>query len=99
MISADYVVLGGGIAGVSCAQTLRLLAPDAASIVLVTATEVVKAVTELTQLTKLLSSFSVIERNVQEWRDENTGVQLLQGLVTTSPAAAAARQLERETNN
>ena len=82
MSSADYVVLGGGIAGVSCAQTLRLLAPDAASIVLVTATEVVKAVTELTQLTKLLSSFSVIERNVQEWRDENTGVQLLQGLVT-----------------
>ena len=79
---ADFVVLGGGIAGVSCAQTLRLLAPDTASIILVTASEVVKAVTELTHMTKLLSSFSVTERDAGEWQQENAGVRLVKGIVT-----------------
>ena len=81
-ISADYVVLGGGIAGVSCAQTLRLLAPDSATIVLVTASEIVKSVTELTHMTKLLSSFSVMERDAVEWQQENKGVRLVKGVVT-----------------
>ena len=81
-LRADFVVLGGGIAGVSCVQTLRLLAPDTASIILVTASEVVKAVTELTHLTKLLSSFSVMERDAGEWQQENTGVRLVKGIVT-----------------
>ena len=81
-ITADFVVLGGGIAGVSCAQTLRLLAPDTASIVLVTASEVVKSVTELTHLTKLLASFSVTERDAGEWQLENQGVRLVKAIVT-----------------
>jgi len=80
-ITADFVVLGGGIAGVSCAQTLRLLAPDTASIVLVTASEVVKSVTELTHLTKLLASFSVTERDAGEWQLENQGVRLVKAIV------------------
>ena len=81
VIRADFVVLGGGIAGVSCAQTLRLLAPDTASIVLVTASEVVKSVTELTHLTKLLASFNVTERDNGEWQLENQGVRLVKAIV------------------
>ena len=81
MLKTDYLVLGGGIAGVSTAQTLHLLHSEA-SIVLVTATEVVKSVTELTHLTKLLSSFNVIETNIKDWQRENKGVQLVKGIVT-----------------
>ena len=81
MLTADYLVLGGGIAGVSTAQTLHLLQSEA-TIVLVTATEVVKSVTELTHLTKLLSSFNVIETNITDWQRDNLGVQLVKGVVT-----------------
>ena len=82
-VKADYVVIGGGIAGVSCAQTLRILTSEQenVSIVLISATEVVKTVTELTHLTKLLSSFNVVEKNVEEWQEENQGVQLITGMV------------------
>ena len=68
MSDADYVVIGGGIAGVSCVQTLRLLSEDVVRILLITSTEVVKTVTELTHLTKLLSSFNVLERDCDEWQ-------------------------------
>ena len=81
MLRTDYLVLGGGIAGVSTAQTLHLLQSEA-SIALVTATEVVKSVTELTHLTKLLSSFNVIETIINDWQRENQGVQLVKGVVT-----------------
>jgi glycine/D-amino acid oxidase-like deaminating enzyme len=39
----QYVVVGGGVAGVCCAEELcRLLSPDEATVVLVAATDVVK---------------------------------------------------------
>ena len=80
-LSTEYLVLGGGIAGVSAAQTLHLLDSEA-SITLLTATEVVKSVTELTHLTKLLSSFNVIEKDIVEWQTENKGINLVKGIVT-----------------
>ncbi len=66
----------------TCAQTLRPLAPDTASIVLVIASEVVNAVTELSHMTKLLSSFSVTERDAGKWHQGNMGVWLVKGIVT-----------------
>ena len=66
----------------TCAQTLRPLAPDTASIVLVISSEVVKAVTELSHMTKLLSSFSVTERDAGKWHQGNMGVWLVKGIVT-----------------
>ena len=41
-----------------------------------TASEVVKAVTELTLMTKLFSSFTVTEQDAGEWQQENTGARL-----------------------
>ena len=81
MLRTDFLVLGGGIAGVSTAQTLHLLQSEA-SVALVTASEVVKSVTELTHLTKLLSSFNVVETNINDWQRENQGVRLVKGVVT-----------------
>ena len=50
----------------TCDQTLRPLAPNTATIVLVMASEVDKAITELTNMTKLFSSFTMMERDAGE---------------------------------
>ena len=79
-LHADFLVIGGGIAGVSCAELLTFLAPES-SVVLVTATSMVKAVADISQLTKLLTSFNVVEREVKEWQEEHAGVKVIQGFV------------------
>ena len=60
----------------TCDQTLRPLAPNTASIVLVTASEVVKAITELTHMTKLFSSFTMTERDAG---DPGSGSRRIRG--------------------
>uniref|UniRef100_A0A1I8H3N9 Pyr_redox_2 domain-containing protein n=1 Tax=Macrostomum lignano TaxID=282301 RepID=A0A1I8H3N9_9PLAT len=54
----DFVIVGGGIAGVTCAETLAALEPDA-RVLIVSASPVVKAVTNLRPVTKLLEEFDV----------------------------------------
>ena len=62
----------------TCDQTLRPLAPNTATIVLVMASEVDmdKVITELTHMTKLFSSFTMMEGDAGEWQQENTGARL-----------------------
>ena len=79
-LSTDYLVVGGGIAGVSCAELLLTLDPEA-SVTLVTDCHLVKAVTDLSHVTKLLSNFRVVERSAKEWGQEG-GVRVVQGGVT-----------------
>ena len=43
-LSFDYVIVGGGIAGVSCAKELERVADEEATIAIVSATDVLKAV-------------------------------------------------------
>jgi pyridine nucleotide-disulfide oxidoreductase domain-containing protein 1 len=58
-----YVVIGGGIAGVSCAQELsRLVDSDRDSVLLITASPLLKAVENVRQLGQALQSFDVVER-------------------------------------
>lgn len=69
---ADYVVVGGGIAGVSCAEMLAQLLEgedgqkEAETILLVTASPVVKRVTNLSRVTERLATFDVEEVDAQE---------------------------------
>lgn len=56
----DYLVIGGGIAGVSCIEGLAFLHQEA-SIGLITPSGVVKAVTKTVPVTKLLSDMTVEE--------------------------------------
>ncbi|KAL5010043.1 hypothetical protein ScPMuIL_012348 [Solemya velum] len=58
---ATYVVVGGGIAGVSCTEILSLLCPED-SIILITASALVKAVTNVRKVTKMLEIFDVEEK-------------------------------------
>ncbi|CAH6778455.1 pyridine nucleotide-disulfide oxidoreductase domain-containing protein 1 [Phodopus roborovskii] len=56
-----FVVVGGGIAGVTCAEQLAVNFP-AEDILLVTASPVIKAVTNFKQVSKVLEEFDVEEQ-------------------------------------
>ncbi|XP_035304714.1 pyridine nucleotide-disulfide oxidoreductase domain-containing protein 1 isoform X5 [Cricetulus griseus] len=56
-----FVVVGGGIAGVTCAEQLAVNFPTE-DIVLVTASPVIKAVTNFKQVSKVLEEFDVEEQ-------------------------------------
>ncbi|XP_035779497.1 pyridine nucleotide-disulfide oxidoreductase domain-containing protein 1-like [Anopheles albimanus] len=74
-LSCTYLIIGGGIAGVTCAETLAVLRPDATDrILLVTESSLVKAVTNVMPLGKLLTRFDVEERTASEWASTNVGV-------------------------
>ncbi|KAL4232913.1 Pyridine nucleotide-disulfide oxidoreductase domain-containing protein 1 [Mactra antiquata] len=57
-----YVVIGGGIAGVTCAETLSLLEPDS-KILLVTASKLIKAVSNYQKVSRTLEMFDVEEKD------------------------------------
>lgn len=61
LIECTCVIVGGGIAGVSCLETLSFLAPSA-KIVLITESPLVKAVTNVAQLSKTLQKFDIAEK-------------------------------------
>ena len=60
-LEARFVIIGGGIAGVSCAESLAFLDPEA-SVILITASPLIKAVTNIIPLGKIMTQFDVEER-------------------------------------
>lgn len=70
--AATFLIVGGGIAGVTCAETLSFLCPTE-SIILLTETSLIKAVTNLVPLAKHILKFDVEERDaVKSARDQIT---------------------------
>lgn len=67
-MSAKFVVVGGGIAGISCIETLSFHCPTE-SIVLLTESPLIKAVTNLVALGKSLSRFDIEEKHVSSLPD------------------------------
>jgi len=61
-MKSTFVIIGGGIAGVSCAEGLSFLAPEE-SIILITASPLIKAVTNIIPLGKTLMHFDVEEKS------------------------------------
>jgi len=59
--TGKFVVVGGGIAGVTCAEQLAIQFPSE-DILLVTASPVIKAVTNFKQVSKVLEEFDVEEQ-------------------------------------
>ncbi|XP_055712048.1 pyridine nucleotide-disulfide oxidoreductase domain-containing protein 1 [Phlebotomus papatasi] len=59
-----FVVVGGGIAGVSCAETIAFYCPEE-KIILLTESSLIKAVTQLVPLGKALTRFEVEERSAE----------------------------------
>lgn len=60
-MEASFVVVGGGIAGVTCAEQLAINFPSE-DILLITASPVIKAVTNFKQVSKVLEEFNVEEQ-------------------------------------
>ncbi|XP_055681260.1 pyridine nucleotide-disulfide oxidoreductase domain-containing protein 1 [Lutzomyia longipalpis] len=59
-----FVVVGGGIAGVSCAETIAFLYPEE-KIILITESRLIKSVTQLVPLGKALTRFEVEEKSAE----------------------------------
>ncbi|KAG7175640.1 Pyridine nucleotide-disulfide oxidoreductase domain-containing protein 1-like [Homarus americanus] len=76
----SYVVVGGGIAGVTCAEHLYILHPEA-EILVITATPLIKAVTNVLPLTKTLDSFDVEERPAEELKNNCPNVTVAKDTV------------------
>lgn len=60
-MEATFVIIGGGISGVSCAENIAFFAPEE-SIILISASPLVKAVTNIVSIGKTLTQFDVEER-------------------------------------
>ncbi|XP_056016616.1 pyridine nucleotide-disulfide oxidoreductase domain-containing protein 1-like [Ostrea edulis] len=72
-----YVVVGGGIAGVTCVETLSSLCPEE-EILLVTASPLIKAITNYKKITKTLEDFDVEERSIISLQSECVNVKVIQ---------------------
>lgn len=60
---ATYVVVGGGISGISCVEALKLYTTD--PVLLISESPVVKVVTDVKFHTKIAAGFNVEDRNLQ----------------------------------
>lgn len=75
-----YVVVGGGIAGVTCAEHLYILHPEERTLV-ITASALIKAVTNVLPLTKTLDAFDVEERNAEYLENQCPNVTVIRDAV------------------
>lgn len=68
-----FLIVGGGIAGVSCVETISFLAPDE-KILILTESSLIKSVTNLVQLGKYIQQFDIKEMNADELSKSNVKV-------------------------
>ena len=80
-VTCTFVIIGGGIAGVSCAEHLSLWCPKE-TIVLITATDVVKATCNLKKFGKTLEEFDVEERSPSLVFKHSRNVVIVKSVVT-----------------
>ena len=82
--SFTFVVVGGGIAGISCIEMLAQVAAsrtteEERSVLLITASPIVKRIRNVIQISKLVSTFDVEEMSAGDYAAEQTraGVEVL----------------------
>ena len=85
-MEATFLIIGGGIAGVSCAEQLAFHCPEE-KIIMISASSVVKSVTNLCQISKLLATFDVKEKDCKEFASEHSNLSVIQGTVEEILAA------------
>ncbi|XP_075264138.1 uncharacterized protein LOC142356023 isoform X3 [Convolutriloba macropyga] len=76
----DVVVIGGGIAGVTCVESLLLLEPNI--IALISCTSCVKCTTNVIPLGQLMQKFDVVEQDKTEFTQRFPTVKFLHGEAT-----------------
>ncbi|XP_034951048.1 pyridine nucleotide-disulfide oxidoreductase domain-containing protein 1 [Chelonus insularis] len=80
-MDATFVVIGGGIAGVSCVEGLSFLESDEKTI-LISANALVKTVTNVIPLGKTIMKFDVAEKDFQSIMDRNSSLSVINDVVT-----------------
>lgn len=83
--SVEFLIVGGGIAGVSCAETLTICYSNA-KILLLTESNVIKMVTNLVPIARYLHRFDVREQYIDKKNEQtNTGNTSTSDKGTLSP--------------
>lgn len=80
-MEATFVVVGGGIAGVTCVETLLLLKPDS-TVMLISESPLVKVAVNLQAVTKTLTSFDVVEQHISVLSNKYTKISVLHDNLT-----------------
>lgn len=80
-MEATFLIVGGGIAGVTCVETLAFLEPDK-SIILLSESSLIKTVTNLYAITKTITHFDVEEKEAQTLADKYTNVTVIHDTLT-----------------
>ncbi|KAF2881139.1 hypothetical protein ILUMI_25050 [Ignelater luminosus] len=75
-MEATFVVIGGGIAGVSCAETLAFLEPDQ-NIILISESSLIKTVTNLQAVTRTLTKFDVEEKDARCLTESHSNISAI----------------------
>ena len=79
-VSSTFIVIGGGIAGVSCAEQLSQMCSKE-TITLITASDVVKATCNFKQFGKTLEEFDVEEQSPTSLFKQSPNVVVVQSRV------------------
>ncbi|XP_041351777.1 pyridine nucleotide-disulfide oxidoreductase domain-containing protein 1-like [Gigantopelta aegis] len=79
-MSAAFVIVGGGIAGVTCAETLSALCSDV-KIILLAASGLIKTVVNFQQVSRTLESFQVEERPKTSLEEHCPNVEVVEKIV------------------
>lgn len=90
-IEATYVVIGGGIAGVSCVDALKLYSTE--TVLLISESPVVKVVTDVKFHTKLAAGFNVEDRNLQSIKNTE---YIIDKVIAINPTTHRIFTLDRE---
>ncbi|XP_014233292.1 pyridine nucleotide-disulfide oxidoreductase domain-containing protein 1 [Trichogramma pretiosum] len=80
-MDATFVIIGGGIAGISCAESIAFLEPSE-TIILITASPLIKAVTNIVPLGKLITQFDVEEHSMKSLIDMYPSIKVVHDTVT-----------------
>lgn len=92
---AKYLVIGGGIAGVSCAETLSFYCPSD-RVVLITESSLIKSVVNLIPLAKGLSRFDVQEAPASAFHNKSIHIIVDQVVeISTKEKCVATREGKR----
>lgn len=79
-INCTFAIVGGGIAGVSCVESIGFLAPEE-NTVLITASPLIKAVTNVIPLGKTLMQFNVEEKGIETLTNTQNSLTVIHDFV------------------
>ncbi|XP_033343232.1 pyridine nucleotide-disulfide oxidoreductase domain-containing protein 1-like isoform X1 [Bombus vosnesenskii] len=79
-VNCTFAIVGGGIAGVSCAKSIAFLVPEE-KIILITASPLIKAVTNIVPLSKTLMQFDIEEKDTAVLMEAHDSLKIINDFV------------------